>query len=80
MTSGRTVVSLASVTVAEAAEAFLARRDLDADTLRSYGQTLRRLRRELGDTVPLTQVTAEQTAAVFTAAWDGAAARTWNRH
>ena len=25
-------------------------------------------------------LTAEQTAAVFTAAWDSAAARTWNRH
>ncbi|MGI5201230.1 tyrosine-type recombinase/integrase [Spirillospora sp. CA-108201] len=68
------------MTLAEAAEAFLARRDLDADTLRSYGQALRRLRRELGDTVPLGQVSAEQAAAVFTAAWDGAAARTWNRH
>jgi site-specific recombinase XerD len=42
--------------------------------------TPRRLRRELGDTVPLSQVTAERAAAVFAAAWDGAAARTWNRH
>ncbi|MEV4473209.1 hypothetical protein [Nonomuraea sp. NPDC049504] len=28
-------------------EEFLARRDLDADAVRSYGQMLRRLRREL---------------------------------
>ncbi len=49
-------------------EEFLARRDLDADTVRSYSQMPRRLRRELGDNVPLGQVTAERTAAVFTAA------------
>jgi len=40
---------------------------------------MRRLRRELGNGTPLSQVTAEQTAAVFTAAWDGAAARTCPR-
>lgn len=54
--------------------------NLDADTLRSYGQTLRRLLRELGETIPLGQVTAQQTAAVFTVAWNEAAPRTWNRH
>jgi site-specific recombinase XerD len=69
----------AAVTLGEAADQFLARRDLDADTLR-YGQMLRRLRRELGDTVPLAQLTADQIAAVFTASWDEAAPRTWNRH
>jgi site-specific recombinase XerD len=74
------VVPLAEATLGEAAEQFLARRDLDADTLRSYGQMLRRLRRGLGDTVPLAQLTADQAAAVFTAAWDEAAPRTWNRH
>ncbi|MEV3923471.1 tyrosine-type recombinase/integrase [Actinomadura coerulea] len=78
--SGRTVVPLAETALGEAAAAFLARRDLDADTLRSYGQTLRRLRRELGDTVPLAGLTADQAAAVFTAEWDEAAPRTWNRH
>ncbi|MEU8804770.1 tyrosine-type recombinase/integrase [Spirillospora sp. NPDC048819] len=67
-------------TLAEAADAFLARRDLDADTLRSYGQMLRRLRSELGDIVPLAQLSAEQAAGVFIAAWDEAAPRTWNRH
>lgn len=69
-----------SPTLAEAATAFLNRRDLDADTLRSYRQTLTRLRTELGGGVLLTDVTAEQTAAVFTAAWGDAAARSWNRH
>jgi hypothetical protein len=29
---------------------FLARRDLNADTVRSYAQTMTQLRRELGDT------------------------------
>ncbi|MFI7640510.1 tyrosine-type recombinase/integrase [Nonomuraea sp. NPDC049400] len=67
-------------TLADAATAFLNRRDLDADTLRSYRQTLTRLRTELGDGVLLADLTAEQTAAVFTAVWENAAARTWNRH
>jgi site-specific recombinase XerD len=66
--------------LADAATAFLNRRDLDADTLRSYRQTLTRLRTELGGDALLTDLTAEQTATVFTAAWGNAAARTWNRH
>ncbi|MFG2004786.1 tyrosine-type recombinase/integrase [Spirillospora sp. NPDC048911] len=74
------IVPLPAVTLGRAAGEFLARRDLDADTLRSYGQMLRRLRRALGDTVPLAQLTADQTAAVLTAAWGEAAPRTWNRH
>lgn len=41
--SARTVVPLAGTTLGEAAEAFLARRDLDADTVRSYAQTPWRL-------------------------------------
>ncbi|KAB2383669.1 hypothetical protein F9B16_11465 [Actinomadura montaniterrae] len=41
---------------------------------------LRRLRRDLGDDIFLAQLSAEQTAAVFTAAWDEAAPRAWNRH
>ncbi|QXJ25808.1 site-specific integrase [Actinomadura graeca] len=77
---GRAVVPLADTALGEAAAAFLVRRDLDADTLRSYGQMLRRLRRELGETAPLAQVTADQADAVFTAAWNEAAPRTWNRH
>ncbi|MEV6862538.1 sigma-70 family RNA polymerase sigma factor [Streptosporangium subroseum] len=67
-------------TLAEAASAFLARDDLDAATVRSYGQTMSRLRRALGDGIPLPDVSATQVADVFTAAWGGAASATWNRH
>lgn len=44
---------LASTTLGQAAEDFLHRRDLDADTLRSYGQTLTQLRAALSDGVLL---------------------------
>jgi integrase len=70
----------AGPSLGEAAAAFAARRDLDADTRRSYGQTMTRLRRDLGDATLLTAVGPADVAAVFAAAWDGAAARTWNRH
>nr|WP_241776097.1 site-specific integrase [Streptomyces exfoliatus] len=63
-----------------AADEFLGRDDLDAATSRSYGQTLRRLRRTLGDQQPLSSLTADQVTRVFTTAWGGAAAATWNRH
>ncbi|MEU4832258.1 RNA polymerase sigma factor [Streptosporangium sp. NPDC023615] len=69
-----------AVTLAEAAAAFLARDDLDASTVRSYTQTMNRLRRDLGDGTPLTEVGAERVAGVFASAWGGAAAATWNRH
>lgn len=76
-----TVVALApGPTLGHAAEAFLGRRDLDADTLRSYGQTLRRLRAELGEDTPLSELTAEQVAVAVEQAWAAAAARTVNRH
>jgi RNA polymerase sigma factor (sigma-70 family) len=68
------------VTLARAAEEFLSRDDVDAETIRSYRQTLRRLRLALGDEMPLADVTAERVARVFTTAWGGAAATTWNRH
>ncbi|MFD3662518.1 site-specific integrase [Streptomyces sp. NPDC058659] len=64
----------------EAAEAFLSRDDLDPATSRSYGQTLRRLRRTLGDRQPLASLTADQVTRVFTTTWGEAAAATWNRH
>ncbi|GIH68576.1 hypothetical protein Mth01_08290 [Sphaerimonospora thailandensis] len=67
-------------TLGRAARAFLDRDDLDAATVRSYGQTLRRLCLALGEGAPLASVTSEQVARVFAAAWGGAAARTWNRH
>ncbi|WP_424187368.1 sigma-70 family RNA polymerase sigma factor [Actinokineospora sp. G85] len=67
-------------TLAASAAAFLARTDLDPTTLRSYGQTLGRLRRTLGDAHPVDAITAADLARVFDLAWSGAAAKTWNRH
>ncbi|TDC69987.1 site-specific integrase [Actinomadura sp. GC306] len=77
--SAKTITG-AAVSLKDAAEAFLGRRDLDGDTIRSYAQTIRWLLREFGEDVPLQWMTAERIAVVFTAAWDEAAARTWNRH
>lgn len=68
------------VTLGRAARDFLGRDDLDAGTIRSYGQTLRRLCLTLGEQMPLASLTADQVARVFTTAWGGAAAKTWNRH
>ncbi|MER6582515.1 DUF6596 domain-containing protein [Nonomuraea sp. NPDC001023] len=64
----------------DAADRFLARTDLDAGTIRSYGQTLRRLRLDLGAATPLADLTPALVARVFAAAWSTAAPRTWNRH
>jgi RNA polymerase sigma factor (sigma-70 family) len=68
------------VTLAGAAAAFLGRSGLDSATVRSYGQTLRRLRLALGESRPLDTVTAADVARVFATAWGAAAAATWNRH
>ncbi|MEU4408566.1 sigma-70 family RNA polymerase sigma factor [Streptosporangium sp. NPDC023963] len=68
------------LTLAEAATAFLARDDLDASTVRSYRQTMNRLRRDLGDDIPLPDVSAARVAEIFGAAWGDAAPATWNRH
>ncbi|MFG3440702.1 sigma-70 family RNA polymerase sigma factor [Nonomuraea sp. NPDC047897] len=70
----------AGITLGEAAEGFLAREDLEAETVRSYGQTLRRLRLDLGPGTPLADVTVGKVAGVFAVAWGTAAPRTWNRH
>ncbi|ROO86383.1 RNA polymerase sigma factor (sigma-70 family) [Actinocorallia herbida] len=61
-----------------AAAAFLA--GLEGETARSYGQTLRRLCRTLGEALPLAGVDAASVARVAATAWGGAAPRTWNRH
>lgn len=74
------MILTADVPLGRAAGAFLVRRDLDADTVRSYGQTMRWLCREFGDGTPLALMTAARVAEAFAAAWDGSAARTWNRH
>jgi integrase len=75
-----TVAGASGVTLGEAARDFLAREDLDAATIRSYGQTLRRLCLAVGERLPLASLTADQVARVFATAWGGAAAKTWNRH
>ncbi|MFJ3875988.1 sigma-70 family RNA polymerase sigma factor [Streptomyces sp. NPDC090077] len=67
-------------TLGQAAHGFLTRGGPDASTVHSYGQTLRRLRLDLGDQRPLASVTAEQVAAAFATAWSGTAPATWNRH
>ncbi|GAA1243192.1 hypothetical protein GCM10009609_03310 [Pseudonocardia aurantiaca] len=68
------------LTLGEAVRDFLGRADLDPGTIRSYGQTLRRLRLALGDGLPLASLTADHVERVLTTAWAGAAPRTWNRH
>ncbi|MET9541037.1 sigma-70 family RNA polymerase sigma factor [Streptomyces sp. NPDC006553] len=67
-------------TLGRAAHDFLSRDDLDAATIRSYGQTLRRLCLALGDRMPLASLTAEEVARVFATSWGESAAATWNRH
>lgn len=67
-------------TLGRAAQDFLRRDDLDTATIRSYGQTLRRLCLTLGEQLPLTSLTADQVTRVFATTWGEAAARTWNRH
>jgi hypothetical protein len=74
------VVGQSGITLGEAAQDFLSREDLDVETIRSYGQTLRRLCLTLGDQMPLASLTADQVSRVFATAWAEAAAKTWNRH
>jgi len=70
----------AGPTLGGAARDFLGRGELDAATVRSYGQTLRRLCRSLGEDLPLADLDAGGVARVFAAAWGEGAPRTWNRH
>ncbi|MEU5883702.1 DUF6596 domain-containing protein [Spirillospora sp. NPDC047279] len=74
------VPDAAGPTLGAAARDFLEQGGLGAATVRSYGQTLDRLRRAVGDQAPLDALTPEAVALAFQTAWDGAAARTWNRH
>lgn len=67
-------------TLGDAAQEFLQRDDFDVATIRSYGQTLRRLCLTLGDQLPLASLNADDVARVFAMAWGNAAATTWNRH
>jgi predicted RNA polymerase sigma factor/site-specific recombinase XerD len=74
------VTGASGITFGQAAQDFLGRDDLDAGTIRSYGQTLRRLCLTLGDQMPLASLTADHVTRVFATAWGQAAAKTWNRH
>ncbi|WP_020557882.1 RNA polymerase sigma factor [Embleya scabrispora] len=67
-------------TLGQATREFLAREDLDPETVRSYGQTLRRLCLDLGPKTPLVDITAGDVLRVFAVAWGTAAPKTWNRH
>ncbi|MER6910860.1 DUF6596 domain-containing protein [Streptomyces sp. NPDC000594] len=67
-------------TLGGAAGEFLAGAGLEPATALSYRRTLDRLRRSLGDGLPLTELNAERVAGVFTSVWDGVAPATWNRH
>ncbi|MEV6965540.1 sigma-70 family RNA polymerase sigma factor [Hamadaea sp. NPDC051192] len=69
-----------SLTLGQATGEFLRREDLDAQTLRAYAQTLRRLCLAVGEGLPLAELTPDRVAQTFELAWAGAAARTWNRH
>jgi len=66
--------------LSDACTAFLARDDLDAATVRSYAQTLRRLVRTLGERTPLATITPDEVTRAVVAAWGTAAPATWNRH
>lgn len=61
-----------------AAAGFLA--GLEPRTAHSYGQTLHRLVRTLGPTLPIAALTADEVVRTFETAWAGAAPATWNRH
>ncbi|MFI1829121.1 sigma-70 family RNA polymerase sigma factor [Streptomyces sp. NPDC020412] len=78
--TGRPEPRTAGPVLGAAAAEFLARDGLDAASVRSYGQTLGRLRRSLGDAFPLAALTPEGVDRVFTTAWSQAAPATWNRH
>ncbi len=67
-------------TLGPAVARFLARDDLSAASRRSYGQTLHRLVRALGDARPLSSLDAEAVAGVLTTTWGAASPATWNRH
>jgi predicted RNA polymerase sigma factor len=67
-------------TLGPAVERFLAREDLSPASRRSYGQTLGRLVRALGDARPLSSLDADGLGGVLTATWGAVSAATWNRH
>jgi RNA polymerase sigma factor (sigma-70 family) len=73
-------VAAAGTTLGEAVREFLGRDDLGSATRRSYGQTLHRLCRSLGEQFPLDAVTPDRVASACRTAWGQVAPATWNRH
>ncbi|MCE7003786.1 sigma-70 family RNA polymerase sigma factor [Kibdelosporangium philippinense] len=74
------VLEVVGPTLGEATVEFLSRTDLDAATLRSYGQTLHRLCRTLGEQLPIASLNSDQVVRFFVTVWGKAAPKTWNRH
>ncbi len=72
--------AISGPTLGPAVQRFLAREDLSPASRRSYGQTLHRLVRTLGDALPLSSLDADGLGAVLTTTWSAASAATWNRH
>jgi RNA polymerase sigma factor (sigma-70 family) len=72
--------AVAGPTLGPAVGRFLAREDLSAASRRSYGQTLHRLVRALGDARPLASLDADAVGAVLATNWGAVSAATWNRH
>ena len=75
---GKVVILREAGTVAEAADAFLAR-SMAATTRRSYTQTMRRLSAAYGDH-PMATLDGTVLDRFATAAWGACAPATWNRH
>ncbi|WP_018330275.1 DUF6596 domain-containing protein [Actinomycetospora chiangmaiensis] len=67
-------------TLGPAVHRFLAREDLSPASRRSYGQTLHRLVRALGDALPLAGLDVDTVTATVTTTWDAVSPATWNRH
>ena len=67
-------------TIAEAVDAFLARRDLEASSRRSYAQTLNRLATDIGADRALALLDADSVHGAMQGAWGACAPATWNRH
>ena len=68
-----------SVTVLEAAEAFLAEHDLADGTRRKYRETLGLLERHVGDGQAIADVSGRDLVRFMTGRWRSSAPATWNR-
>jgi hypothetical protein len=67
-------------TLGAAISSFLSRPGISPATTRAYRQTLFRVRRSLGDQVPLASMAATAFPETVASAWPSVSPRTWNRH